>query len=111
MRYIKYDEKDLLEIRAGHKTIKDIADKYNVSVHAIRCAMSRLKVYKKKTMVKLTTAYKEVICSSTNECARIVGVSQPTIKKALRGEYSRILNELEVEVEEYIPYAQEEYDD
>lgn len=111
MKYIKYDEKDLLEIRAGRKTIKDIALKYNVSKHAIECLISRLRIYKKKTMVKLITPYKKQVCSSINDCARIVGVSAPTISKALRGEHSKILNELDVKVEEYIPYAEEEYDD
>lgn len=112
MQWIKYDNKDLLAIRNGTKTRQEIADKYGVSVHAIRCAMSRAKIYERKTAVLMTTPYQTKIFSSISECAEAIGVSQPTITKALRGKRSQILEVLEIKVEVYVDrYAEEEYDD
>ena len=110
MRYSRYDIKDFLAIKKGDKTVQEIAEKYKASNRAIICAMARVNVFRKKKMVKVTTPYKEKICSSINECAEFVGVSSATISNALKGQQIPILKELEIKVEEYEPNAEEEYD-
>lgn len=111
MRYSRYDINDFIAVKNNQLTLEDVAKKYGTSTHAIKCAMSRLRLYKKKVMVRLITPYKEQICGSINECAKIVGVSSPTINSALKGKRIPLLEELEIKVEVYDQNAKQEYDD
>lgn len=111
MKYTKYDRNDFLDLRNKKTTRQKLAEKYGVSLHSIECAIARARIYSRMTMVKVVTPYKTQVYGSVEECSKAIGVSSPTIRKVLKGGQSRLLEELEIELEEYIPYAKEEYDD
>ena len=112
MRYTRYDWRDFVAIRDKKTTIDNVAKKYGVSRRAIVCAMSQAKIRARKTAVVMITPYQTKTFSSTNECAKAIGVSQPTVMKAVRGKRVPLLEQLEITIEEAkFDYGEEEYDD
>lgn len=104
-RKTEYADEDLISIARGEKTREEVAQKYGVTVASIRMAMSRRGLFIHKTPVLARYNGRTEQFVSMTQCAKRLGVSQPTIKKALNG-LPTILDELEIEVEVY--YGEEE---
>ena len=99
-RITNYNLADL-ELIENHKaTLKEIADKYGVSVNAIRCALynRRMRVRARKVLIK--TPYQTKVCKSIAEASRELGISYLTILKALKNgsDSVMLLKDMEIEV-------------
>ena len=108
--------KDLIAIKNGKQTINEVAEKYNTTPTAIKLAMYRRQIWRRKKRVLLVTPYKTTECCSVEDCARKTNITPTTLLKALRGERVPLLEELNIKVKYikevyYDKQTEEEYTD
>lgn len=95
----KYEIEDFEAIKKGDTTIKDVALKYGVSVKALQMAINRSGIYLKKKIVIIHTPYGAKKCIGIREVANELNLSQWTIKRALKGERVKTLEDLDIMLE------------
>ena len=96
----EYVDEDLIDVANGIKTVQEICDKYHVRKICVYNAMSRRGLLKTKTPILVTQGNRKVIYNSINECAKHIGISAPTLYKALKKEKT-ILEVKGIKVEVY----------
>ena len=96
---MKYQDEDLKAIADGKVTISEMAKRYGVPHGTMLNALNRHGYHVRKVKITIITPYSRKTTSSIQECAEALKVSAPTIRKALRGEYVKVLEELEVKLE------------
>lgn len=100
----KYKEKDIIKIIRNEASIKDIAKKYGVQVNTVRMVMYRFG-YRMRKGVKISSPFQnDVYVDNVQKCADELGLSRPTIYKALNGKKVKILERMKIKIE----YAEED---
>lgn len=95
----KYEERDLLAVISGDKSLQDVADLYGTTKQAVKKALYRYG-YRVRRSIKIISPYKETIyVADKQKCAEELRVSARTISKALKGERVAILDDLNIRVE------------
>lgn len=94
----KYEEQDLEDLVKGLTDINKLCEKYGTKPHSIIRQANRRGYYSRKTKVIIVSPFKNIVCDSITDCAYELGVSIPTIYKALKGERVKIFEELDITI-------------
>lgn len=87
---------DLLAICKGEKTIKQVAKKHNLKEDTIKKYLYINKLYRHKTPVEVISPFTNKTYDSIRECADDLGVSSESVRSALKGNYVKCLDELDI---------------
>ena len=95
----KYELEDLLAIKEGTLTIRDVALKYETSEFAVKKALTRSGIYLKKKTIIIHTPYGAKKCFGIREVADELNLSQWSIKQALSGKRVKTIEDLDIKLE------------
>ena len=96
---MKYKLKDFENVASGKSAIEDMCEYYGVSRKLFIQAMNRKGYYLKKTTLRIISPNKTKIVHSFSACADELGVSEQTIKNAIKGKRVKLFEELGIKVE------------
>ena len=96
----KYDNNDFISVKVGKMTTQQLADKYGVSINAVRKAMQQRGIRIRKKRIKIITPYGVKVCDSQTEVAQELKISQRMVGMILRGyDKCEIVKQLDVRLE------------
>lgn len=101
MKKSKYDIEIIKQIAKHQKTVSEVASLYGVSNNAIIQVLKKYKLKSHSRRVIIITSDKTIKCDTVKDAAYIIGVCVKTLQTTLKGKKSRVLSELNIEVNYY----------
>ena len=96
---MKYEDKDFEKVIDGEVSINDMCDKYGVARKTFIRAMNKKGYFIKKTKIKIISPHKTKTVYSYSACADELGVSERTVRNALKGKHIKLFDDMGIKVE------------